>query len=170
MTLPDRDTLATYGGPMSNYSDPVDPTTDEDAAWRNKYAANVAMMTHTITRAFRSFVGGSAGATALSDPSTGFVHDSLWGDSAAVKPSATYIATGTYDVIWPATVTDELGVTHTLSLRRAKGEVESSDGTARLAIAKVTAANKVRVYTYEAVAGLLLPSQLAGQTITVFAT
>jgi hypothetical protein len=168
--LPSIDSLAAYGGEMRNYSDPVDPTTDEDASYRNKYAANVAMMTHTVTRAFRSFLGSTAGATAIADPSSGSIHDAVWGDSAAVKPSATSIPSGTYDIIWPATVNDELGTSHTLSLRRAWANVESSDGTKRDADAKVTGARTVRVYTYESVAGLLLPSQLAGQTITVYVT
>lgn len=170
MTLPDRDTLATYGGPMANYSDPVDPTTDEDAAWRNKYAANVAMMTRTITRGARSFMGTTGGATQIAEPSSGFVHDALWGDGSSAKPSATHVATGTYDVIWPATVTDELGTTHTLTIRRATAGAESSDGTLRLAHAKVTAAQTVRVYTYApAVAGAVPTlADLVGEVITVF--
>jgi hypothetical protein len=170
VTLPDRDTLATYGGPMANYNDPVDPTTDEDASFRNKYAANVAMMTHTVARAARSFLGSTGGATQIADPTSGFVHDALWGDTAAVKPNATYIATGTYDVIWPATVADELAVQHTLGLRRAWAQVESSDGTLRIANAKVTGARTVRVYTYECLTanGLTYPSQLVASVITVF--
>lgn len=169
MTLPDRDTLATYGGPMANYSDPVDPTTDEDAAWRNKYAANVAMMTRTITRAARSFLGTTGGATQIADPSSGFVHDALWGDGSSAKPVGTYVQTGVYEVAWPATVTDELGATHTLTIRRAKAEVESSDGTLRIAHAKVMSAQRVRVYTYEALAnGTVFGSNLVGELITVF--
>lgn len=169
MTLPDRDTLATYGGPMSNYSEPVDPTVDEDAAYRNYYAANVAMMTHTITRAVRSFLGTTGGATAIADPASGLVHDALWGDGASVKPSVTHVQTGVYDAIWPASVADELGTSHTLSLRRAKAEVESSDGTCRIATAKVTGARTVRVYTFQALAnGTVFGSDLVGETITVF--
>lgn len=164
------DSLSTYGGALSNYSDPIDPTTDEDAAWRNKYAANVAAMTHTVTRAARSFLGTTGGATAIADPSSGFIHDAVWGDAPSVKPSATYVATGTYDVIWPTTITDELGTTHTLSIRRAWAEVESSDGTLRLASAKVTGAQKVRVYTYAPAVAGATPTlgQLVGEVISVF--
>ena len=169
MTLPDRDTLATYGGPMSNYSDPIDPTTDEDAAFRNKYAANVAMMSHTIGRAARSFLGTTGGATAIADPSTGFVHDALWGDGASVKPSVTHVQTGIYDATWPSSVNDELGAAHTLTLRRAKAAVESSDGTLRIAEAKITGSQKVRIYTYEALAnGTVFASNLVNEVITVF--
>lgn len=170
LTLPDRDSLQTYGGALVNYSDAVDPTTDEDAAYRNKYAANVAMMTHTVMRAFRSFLGTTGGATAIADPSTGAVHDALWGDAAANKPSATYVSTGTYDIVWPTSVTDELGTSHTLSIRRAWAEVESSDGVFKTASAKVTAAQKVRVYTYASPSAGLAPagSNLVGEVVTVF--
>lgn len=164
MTLPDRDAIDTYGGSKQNYSAIVDLSREEDAAHRNKYAANVAMMTHTVTRAVRSFLGTTAGATSIADPSTGFVHDAVWGDSATVKPAATYIATGTIDVIWPATVNDELGVSHSVQLGRASANVESSDGTFRIATAKVTGSQKVRVYTYQN--GAL--ANLAGEVITVF--
>lgn len=169
MTLPDKDTLATYGGPMRDYADPVDPTTDESAEYRNKYAANVAMMTRTATRGFRSFLGTTGGATGISDPASGFVHDALWGNSSLVKPTATRIATGTYDVAWPSSVQDELFASHTLSLSRAFGNVESSDGTYRVASAKMTGANKVRIYCYEAFnGGQVSLSDLPNEIITVF--
>lgn len=170
MTLPDKDSLSTYGGPLNNYSDVVDPSTDEDSAWRNKYAANVAMMTHTITRCARSFLGTTGGATAVADPSTGFVHDAVWGSSSNVKPSVTHVATATYDAIWPTGVADELGEVHTISLQRAWAQAESSDGTLRIAHAKVTGAQKVRIYTYRANAsGALFLDELANEVITVFA-
>jgi hypothetical protein len=174
MTLPDKDSLATYGGPMSNYgaAGVVDPTTDEDAGWRNKYAANVAAMTHTIARAACSFLGTTGGATAIADPSTGFVHDAVWGDGSTVKPSATRISTGIADVIWPSTVTDELDDSHAVSLRRAWADVEPSNTLFKSANAVVTSANTVRVYTYASPATGLAPSlaDLVGETITVFAT
>jgi hypothetical protein len=169
MPLPDKDTLATYGGALENYAEPIDPTTDEDAGWRNKYAANVAMMTHTVTRGARSFLGTTGGGTAISDPSSGFIHDAVWGDGAAYKPSLTHVQTGVYDAIWPSSVSDELGTTHTVNIRRAWAEVESSDGTLRIATAKVSSAQKVRVYTYErAAAGTVSGSDLVGEIITVF--
>lgn len=169
MTLPDDDTLATYGGPMQNYPiDVVDPTTDEDASYRNKYAANVAMMTRVSWRAIRSFLGMTAGATALADPSTGFVHNALWGSNAADKPVGTRIATGTTDLIWPATVSDELNESHTLAFKRAIAHVESSDGTWYDAKAKVTGVRTVRVYTYKVIASAITLSDLADQVITTW--
>ena|SRR3990167_2653288 len=169
MTLPDRDNLSTFGGSLSNYSDVVDPTTDEDAEWRNKYVADVAMMTHTITRGARSFLGSTGGVTQIADPSTGFVHDNLWGDASSVKATASYVATGEYELTVPTSVVDELGTSHTLTLRRAWANVDQSDSTLRLAVAKVSASQRITVYTYAANAsGQLLPSQLVGEVVTVF--
>jgi threonine dehydrogenase-like Zn-dependent dehydrogenase len=169
MTLPDRASLARYGGAMANYSEPVDPTTDEDADHRNQYATDCAMMTQTATRGVRSFLGTTGGATAIADPSSGLVHYALWGNSASVKPIGTYVQTGVYEQAWPAIVTDELGTDHTLTIGRAWAQVESSDGTLRVANAKVMSAQRVRIYTYEANAsGQLMPSQLSGEVVTVF--
>lgn len=154
---------------MANYSAVVDPSTDEDASVRNQYVLDVAQMGQTCTRAVRSFLGTTGGATQIADPSTGLAHIALWGDASSVKPAGTYVSTGVYDMIWPTSITDELGTSRTLNLYRANANVESSDGTARIATAKITNAYTVRVYTYEVVSGLLLPSQLAGQTITIFA-
>ena len=172
MTLPDVDSLATYGGPLSDYSPVVDPTTDESAVFRNKYAANVAMMTQTAARAMRSFVGQTA-ATPI-DPTVGFVHAAIWGAGPSVKPALTRTATGVWTVTWPATVNSELssalpsqggGVTHTVNLRRAFAQVECQ-GTKFDATARVTAANvvEVRGWTASGVA-----DDLNGLTVTVWA-
>lgn len=167
--LPERDGFGAYGGALSNYSDPVDPTTDEDAAWRNLYAMNVAMMTHTIPRGARSILGTTGGATQIADPSSGFVHDNVWGDSSGVKMVGSYVQTGVYFLTAPTAVSDELGVSHNVNIRRAWAEVESSDGTLRIASAKVSNVRSITVYTYEALAdGTVKPSQLVGQVITAF--
>lgn len=171
MTFPDKDSLSTYGGAMSNYAiGVVDPTTEEDASYRNKYVASVAGMTRMCPLAMRSFVGTTNGATSISDPTTGFVHDAAWGNDPSDKPSCTFIATGTTDVIWPTTVQDELAEDHTVSFNRAWADVESSDGVLRLATAKVTGANKVRVYTYTRATAAQPPtlSNLPGEVITVY--
>jgi hypothetical protein len=169
MTLPAVDSIDLFGGALENYSDPVDPTTDEDAAWRNKYVCNVAMMTHTITRGARSFLGTTGGATGIADPSSGFVQDNVWGDAASVKMVGSYVQTGVYFLTAPTAVSDELGVQHNVNMRRAWAAVESSDGTFRHAEAKVSSARTITVYTFEALAdGTIKPSQLVGQVITAF--
>ncbi len=176
MTLPDKDSIETYGGALEDYSEPVNPKTDESAAYRNKYAANVAMMTHTIPRGARSFLGTTGGATGVADPTSGFIHDNVYGDAGSVKLIASYVTTGTYFLTAPTAVNDELGVQHLTNIRRAWAAAESSDGYLRVANAKVSGAQQITVYTYEdtgapaaaAATGLLKPSQLVGQVITVF--
>lgn len=159
--LPGIDSLATYGGQLANYAPVEDPTTDEDAAWRNLYASNVAGATHTLPRALRSFVGHG---TAPTDPPSGFVHDAVWGSANGVKPPVVRFGAGIVDLTWPSTVVDELGQTHSLNFRRALAQVESSDGTFRAAHAKVTGPNTVRVYLYS---GTTL-NDLVGQLVTVW--
>jgi hypothetical protein len=163
MTLPAVDSLATYGGALENYSPVVDPTTDEDATSRNKYAANVAMATHTLVRAIRSFVGVN-GANPT-DPVSGFVHDAVWGSTPDVKPTVARTGEGVWTVTWPEEVDDELDEEHTVSLQRAWAEVEC-DGTLYHATAKVTAANVVTVRGWLANG---TADDLTGLTITVWA-
>lgn len=160
--LPGVDSIADYGGVFINDGNVEDPQTDESAAFRNLYAANVAALTHTAARAIRSFLGH---ATTPSDPGSGFVHDAVWDSSNDVKPTVANAGTGIYDLTWPTTITDELLVDHSVNFRRAHAAVESSDGTFRAAHAKVTGPNTVRVYTYS---GTTL-NDLVGQVITVWA-
>lgn len=166
--LPGVDNFAAYGGAIANYLiDVIDPTTDEDAAVRNVYVANVAAMTNTVTRAMLSFLGPTAGQTMLSAPLKGFVHDSVWGNSPGVKPIGTYVSQGIVDVAWPTTVTDELLQTHTLELKRAFVTVEPPDSDTAAAFAKATvvANNKIRVYTSDELMGV---ADLVGHVITVW--
>lgn len=171
MTLPDIDALSTFGGPLNNYSDVVDPTTDEDAASRNKYAANSAMMTWTLPRAIVSFVGVNGGNP--TDPVSGLVHEAVWGNDPSDKPAVVRALEGVWDITWPALVDSELtsatvaqggGSQHTVNFQRAWAQVESADGTFKAASAKVTGANTVRVYGYD---GTTL-DDLTGLIVTVF--
>lgn len=166
--LPNVDAFADYGGPLKN-SGPIDPWT-ESAEQRNLYAANVAAMTHTIARAFRSFLGPTAGQIAISDPPTGLAHDAVWLSTASgMKPIVTGI-TGSYafDVFWPTTVTDHLGNKRLLKLEHAEATVESSGGTYYKAQARVIGNRKVRVYTFSSANNLSAPVSLTGEVVTVW--
>jgi hypothetical protein len=137
--LPGIDTIATYGGALVDEAPVRDATTDESAASINLVKMNVAGATHTQDRAWVRFVGH---ATTPADP-TSNVHDAVWGDSVSVKPSPAKGGTGIYDITWPATVTDELGATHSVNLRTARCSIEGS--ALYFATATVTAPNVVRV-------------------------
>ncbi len=56
MTLPDRASIASYGGPLKNHAaSPIDPTTDRPAAGGNPFFSDVAAMTRTGFRVFAVF-------------------------------------------------------------------------------------------------------------------
>lgn len=131
MTLPDVDTFASFGGPKVNYSAVEDVTTDLDAVQVNGALCNVAMMTHTAIRAYRSYIS-AATTGAITDPT--FAHDALWGNASAVKPVMARTSQGIFTCTWPATVQDEgtvLGqsaTVHTLALRHGWLEPEAGAG------------------------------------------
>lgn len=162
MPLPDIDTIATLGGVLTNDSPVVNPTTDLDADADTKSRANVAMMTHTLARAIRRFAGH---ATTPTDPSSGFVHDATWGNTPALKPPVTKGGTGIFDITWPATVTDELGVAHTTNLRGGWGNVEAT-GNCYVTSVQVLAPNVLRVRVWQQASSL---NDAAGLNVTVYA-
>jgi hypothetical protein len=159
MTAPDIDSLATYGGAMADYASVEDATTDLGAAYFNKMSASVAAMTHTAPRAVRRFVGH---ATTPADPSSGLVHDSMWGSASGVKPTVTRNATGDITITWTSTQTDELGVSHTIGLRYAKGWAEGA--TAYHVQCSCPTVNTVNVRIFD-MAGVA--SDAVGATIVV---
>lgn len=172
MPLPDISSLASYGGAMSNYSAVVDPTTDEDAKYRNRYACDVAMMGHTAARAICRFT--AANGSNPSDP-TGFVHDALWGSLVAVKPTVARTNEGIWTVTWPSTVDDELtdedasiggGVTHSVSIRTAIAQGTAVAGVLKHAVAEVTSSTVVTVRGFLADG---TADDIAGSIITVIA-
>lgn len=172
MPLPDISSLASLGGAIANYAPVTDPTTDEDAKYRNRYVTDVAAMGHTAARAWVRFVGVSGSTPA--DPASN-VHDAVWGSSVGVKPVVTRASTGVWAVTWPTTVSDELtssdpslggGVTHTVSVRFAVAQATAFGGALRHAVAEVTSANVVTVRGFLADGTV---SDLSGSTITVLA-
>lgn len=167
MTLPDRADLDTYGGELKNYGEVEDPETDLGADPFNECRMDVAAMGHTAIRAMRRFLGH---ATTPAEPSSGFVHDSLWGDDPSVKPSVAKGGTGIYNATWPTDVLDELGTSHTVNLRVAQAWVEVSGSTRYKAHARVTAANVVEVRVFiDGGAGADTLSDAAGLAIVVMA-
>ena len=166
--LPDVDSFGRYGGPLQNKG-PLDPWT-ESAEQRNLYAMNVAMMTHTITRAFRTFLGPTAGQSiAPVDPPTGLAHDSVWPAIATGMKPVVSGSNGVFDIAWPTMITDDFGNKRLLSIKRAEATVESLDGTWYDATATVINNRTVRVYTYDLSLGAPTSQNNApGQPITVW--
>lgn len=144
MTLPAIDTLDTYGGAFQDAAPVEDPTTDESAVYRNKYAANVAAMTQTACRAWCAFVGH---ASDPADPSS-HVHGAVWGNAASVKPAVSREAEGVYEITFPEEITDDLGEEHVVNLRRAWWNVEGE--TPYVCTATVTAPNVITFRVFDA--------------------
>jgi hypothetical protein len=157
--LPGIDSLSTYGDAKSNYAPVEDPTTDEDAAHRNLYAANVAAMTQTAPRAICRFVGHG---TTPTDPASN-VHFAVWGNDVSVKPVVAHSATGVFTITWPSTITDELGEEHSVNLVDGWPNVNGS--TLYHAQVTITAPNVATVYVFNSAGAA---NDAVGVTIAVF--
>lgn len=90
------------GGCLQNYAPVEDPTTDLDASADNETRANVAAMTQTLPRALCRGTLDVAPSVAA--------HRAVWGNSGSVAPAIIRTSVGVFDVIWPASVVDDLGV------------------------------------------------------------
>ena len=147
MTTPDLSSASDYGMPDGGFKDGegiavVDPTTDQSAAGASAQMVDTAQMTRTAVRCWVRFVAGASPTLAATNP-----HEAMWGNSNAVTPVVGKTATGTWTVTWPATVTDQLGGSHTLNLRKATAKVEGS--TLKFVQCSVTSPNVVTVYGFD---------------------
>lgn len=140
MALPGTSDLDEYGGELSDYRAVTDPTTDRSASATNQALSDVAGMTHTASRAWVAFVGKASSPP--DDPASN-IHGAVWGDGASVKPTMARTGAGIFTATWATTITDELGETQSVSLRRAHGWAE---GAVHYSVqARVTAANVVTI-------------------------
>lgn len=168
--LPDISSFDDYGNAIANYSPVTDPTTDEDAKFRNRYVADTSAMVRTSPKAFVRFV--AVDGAAPTDPAT-YVHDAQWGNAVGVKPTVARTGEGTWTVTFPTTVNDALtlldaslggGVTHSVSIRFAVAQATAVSGVLKHAVAEVTSANVVTVRGFLANG---TADDIAGSTITV---
>lgn len=104
MTLPDIDDSDTFGGAdlVDYVQAPVDTTTDRGANGVNPLVADVAAMTHTITRAWVQFTPAGTGAPTIQDT------DAVWAKTSYVPPTVVRSMTGVYLATWPTQVYDEV--------------------------------------------------------------
>jgi hypothetical protein len=119
MTVPDRDSLGTYGGPWNDYQPVADPTTDVPATGGNQWAADTAGMTKTAVRAWGRF---STSGTSVPTLLTSFT---MWPTGTNDAPVVARTTTGLYTMTLPVTVEDELGNDHTLNLMAGDCQCES---------------------------------------------
>lgn len=140
MTLPDKDSIDTYGGTKTDYQPVEDASTDRSADEINGALASVAMMTRTCLRAYAMFTTHGSAPTVDE-------HEALWGNANAVKPAVTVSGTGIYLINWPETVDDELGTEHSVNLLTGWAQIDAQSAFKHVTITKVNAFTfQVRVY------------------------
>jgi hypothetical protein len=167
MTLPNRDSLSTFGGTLgagyTDFSAPIDPTTDLPAASLNQALADVAAMTRTAVRAWARFTPAGSSTPVLVN------HWALWGTGSPVAPVVARTTTGIFTVTWPVQVQDDITTIgadgyvgpQTLNLLAAHGNTE---GATFFAVQASASANVATVWTFGTGNTLADPS---GPTILV---
>jgi hypothetical protein len=127
MSLPDRDSIQTFGGPYADYSPVIDSSTDASSAGFNPMLSDVAMLGLPAVRAWVRFTPAGTGTPTLAS------HMAMWGTGAGVAPTIARTSTGIYTVTWPSLVADQVPAgaagyfgNHTLNLLASTGQTEGS--------------------------------------------
>lgn len=126
------------GGPKTNASSLVDPTTDLDASADNLARYDTAQMSRMSPRAYLRMVWTGSVLTVLA-------FDSVWGSDASYTPSPSRVSTGIYPVSFPAQVPDGFGGLLDLNLRAGWVNLENSN---LLGNVEVVAPNIISVRIY----------------------
>jgi hypothetical protein len=118
MPLPDRDSLATAGGAVLDYSSTIDPTRERPAAAANAGFADATSATATVARVSARIKSAGTGTPVF------LFHDEVWNNGANVAPTIQRVAVGQWSIIYAAgasggVVVDELGNNHTVNLQSA---------------------------------------------------
>lgn len=164
MTAFTTDSLASYGGALTDYSPVIDPTTDRPAAGANAAYSAAAGMTHTGIRAWAEFTWNGSTLTLVA-------HDAMWGNTLAVAPALAHTATGTATITWPTTVQDEIpsgspGYTGPLPLNLRAGFANVRGATAFQHGVSISSANVATLNLFNASGSAADPG--ASTTIDVF--
>jgi hypothetical protein len=114
--------LDTYGLRNAANDVPVkNPNSEWDASYAKRMGNDLAQLTRPALKAHFSFTtSGSNGARTASNVYT------LWGNGASYAPTITRTGTGVYTIVWPASFSNELGETETLSFTKAHASLASS--------------------------------------------
>jgi hypothetical protein len=155
MPLPDKDSASgTFGIPFTDAHAVEDPTTDQSADQYNQMGCDVAMMTHTVPRAWVQFVGATISG-GPPDAITVVDHDAVWGSGSGVKPTVSHTAASIYIITWATTQVDELGDTHTLNIRKPRAWALIPDRSDARVAAFTANTITVRTFTDSGVANAL---------------
>jgi len=138
-TLPSSLSYAELAGPINDYSDVVDPTTDLPAEVSNIERAAVAAMSRMVPRLYVEWSNDGTVGTVLD-------FDSVVGNSDAYKPTFTKVGTGIWRLTFSAYVTDLMGNSQAWNFRHATSEARSSSPLHLQSIR--AAANIIDVYIW----------------------
>lgn len=155
MSLPDSDSLSTYiGAPqLIDFSAVVDPNTDVSAAGLNQALCTLAMSSLTIPRAIVSFV--DTGSTLAFS-----YQQAVWGNDFSVQPTLGNSGTGLYSITWPATVSDQLAISHSVNLVQVISAQVMTTGAPYFCSAALSSSNSVSIRIHNASASLATPTGL----------
>jgi hypothetical protein len=165
MALPGVAAAATYGGILNDYTPSIDASTDRPAAGTNPAYADVAAMTHTITRLAVRMTLLSAGTTP-----TLVSWDATWNNGNNAAPVLARSSAGVFTITVPATVQDEIPLTSpgyigpvTVNLRQGWGNARGATTWYDVQVIP-TAANVATVYFWKNTAGTLSLTDPASNT------
>lgn len=171
--FPNVASLATYGGPLNDYSAPRNSSTDRSASGTNPAYGDIAAMTHCGVRAYVRFVPHGTGSPTFAASSA---RDEGWNNGNNVAPVIARSSTGLYTATYPSTVFDEIpssfnGSTPAgiaLNLRAAWVNLELGSTTNYDANARVSSPNVITVAIYTVGTSTLVDPN-DGTTLAVFA-
>lgn len=162
MPLPNIDDFATLAGPLVNYTDVVDPTTDLPDYASNTARANNAAMTRMLERIAIEWTNDGVAGTVAS-------FNSVIGNSSLYYPSFVRDNIGIWRLIWSPTVVDVLGEEAFWAFRYAEGCITSGSVPGKVQC-EVIAPNIVRVRMWSQAVAPPASSDLAGTKILVKVT
>lgn len=113
-------TIADFGGAKVDAEPVANPTSELAANHYSDLAESVAQGTRTIDRAVVSF------ATALANPITATLNRTVWGSGALYTPTISRTGAGVYTLTYSASYVNGLGVTETVNLITAHGQVDGA--------------------------------------------
>jgi hypothetical protein len=150
---PETPSLDTFGAPYEDADSTVDPETEMAAEYMNRLVAQVAMLSHTAPKAWARFTISGSTATCVA-------HNAVWGDTNAVKPTATRVMVGQWGVAWAASYDDLQSTPESHSVSIGACHVEPY-GNVVYHNSKPNTANTVTALFYNAAGTLTDPTDFA---------
>lgn len=122
-SLPESISYTDLGSDKTDYSNPVNSSTDRMAAEINTAFVNTAMMTRTANRGWIRFqTDGSGNPSLVSSASW----NTVWRANTSAQPVLVKTGTGVMTATFPVSVTDEQSNSHTTNIQLVHGGLEGT--------------------------------------------